>query len=169
MSRIYYILIAGVLLLVTIFAFIVRQNSILIKEDKSKGYNAYNQKKDSAETIMHYWKENQERTLAVKSIVYLDYCLMSVYSLLIIYGLNFFAHHQYRKWLQYLLWIGILLIVAGVACDVIQDNAIFQHLTKDRFTDFRYLTRFKFSCILISVLLLIVGMLFYKKLPKQTR
>ncbi len=163
MSRIYYILITGFTLLCIVFPLIVKQNFILTKKDKSKGYNAYNQKKDSAASIMQYWRQDVNRIEAVRRIVYLDYVLMLVYGCMIAYGLYFFAQLQPRVWLKYFLRFGILLIIAGVLCDAIQDRAIFQHLTKNKFTDFRYLTSFKFICIIFSVILLITGIVYHQK------
>ncbi len=163
MHSIYIILIAGVIILAVVFTFIIKQNAVLMKHDKTKGFTSYNQKKETPAAIIKYWAETTERTAAVKHIVYLDYFLMIVYGCLVAYALYFFGQHQTRNWLRYFFWFGILLIIAGVVCDAIQDRAILQHLTKNTVTDFRNLTKPKFTCIIISVLILITGIIYYQK------
>lgn len=164
MRHLYFTLTGGVILIIIVFAFIAKQNAVLIKEDKSKGYNNYNWKTSTPQAIRDYWAQSKERTGAVTRIVYLDYLLMFLYGLLIAYSLYFLTQQQPAAWLKYLLWLGIVVIISGVICDAIQDNAIYTHLTKNKFTDVRCLTQFKFSCIILSVIALITGLVCKSKL-----
>lgn len=157
-----YIVLAGITLTVFVFYLLTRQNKILQNNDPAKDYTAYNWKKDSPDAIMKVWRSSPALSNAVKKIVYLDYLLMFLYGLTISYGLYIAGKSSNVFW-KYIFYSAIVLILTGVVCDAVQDNAIYQHLTKEKFADMRNLTQVKFGCIIVSVILLVTGMVMQRK------
>jgi len=151
-----YILITGFAMMLIVFGLIAKQNAILVKGDKRFGYVAYNHSRSSSEAdaVMAFWQQDDVRVNAVRNIVYLDYVLMALYGLTILYGLVM-AYSNSTGIRKVMFGTGIILIIAGVVIDAIQDYAIYQHLARGKHTDVRYLTTFKFSFIVGAFIILL--------------
>ncbi|WP_423148353.1 hypothetical protein [Rubrolithibacter danxiaensis] len=157
------VLIGGFILLLIVFSFIIRQDNILRRDDKSIVFTAYNTRIKPPAELISIWKNNAAYSKAIKTIIYLDYILMLVYGTILFYGLRSVYTKASANW-KITCFIGMILIVSGVLLDAIQDNAIYQHLTRNKFTDFRGLTRLKFGFIFLSVLILIASFISNRKM-----
>jgi hypothetical protein len=154
-------MIAGGLLCIVITGLVIkRQNDILVKHDKKNGYTAYNNSvtKMAAKELMLSWQNNPAYFKAVKKIVFTDYIWMVFFGSTILYALIIGYSYSSGIW-KFIFIAGMICLIGAVAMDVIQDNAIYQYLTKNRFRDFRYLTKLKFTLLILAVLLSLTGII----------
>ena len=154
-----YILGAGLLLFLVVGFFIRKQNLVLVKAGAQYGYTAYNWKKTDRDELVRVWK-NPPYTKAVRQIIGLDIIWMLIFGASIFYGLWLVVHRTSSSG-NWVYVMGMILIVAMVIIDGLQDASIYRHLVHGTTFDVRGLTTLKFSLLIISFLILTTGLIRY--------
>jgi len=149
-----HVIVAGLICILVIGFIIKKQNDILIHPIKQNGYTAYNKAATQSEAadLIAVWEKNPSYSKAVKKIVYLDYLWMVFFGGTILYALAIGCYYNAVSW-KYLFIAAMALLVLAVSIDIIQDNNIYQHLTQNQFCDFRYLTKLKFTFLIIAIVI----------------
>ena len=152
--RIVHFLTAAVV--IVLLAILGWQNFVASKGDSSLGYLSFNRAAPKeAQTIMDFWRKEDKRVGAVRTIIITDYVLIVVYVVYLTWCLSARRNNETRKFLKGLLTLGMLLIVVGALLDVWQDRTIWSFVSAppgEPVDSLASLTRIKWMALMLGVL-----------------
>lgn len=143
------------------------QNTIASDDNPAMSYPGFNRSDTrEAQKIMNFWRQEDKRTAAVERIVILDYILIVIYGLVLIFSIiarrkaERIRTEGLRRWLLFWLGAGIFLVLAGALIDVIQDSRIYSYvISKGPVTSLDGYTTIKWAALIFGAMpLLISGM-----------
>ena len=146
-----------------------RENTVASGGNTHMGYMCLNwSKPDTANRIMATWRQDQQKTSAVESIVFTDYALILLYCLYLCTCLYLKGKNEQRRWLQKGLGMALILILTAALIDAFQDHKIYTYLyNQDRVTDLRWFTWIKWTALLLGIIPLVIS-LFPRTFSLQT-
>jgi hypothetical protein len=154
---------AAVIILVLLLG---HQNDLASNENPSLDYPSFNHGDiKEAQKIMTFWRKEDMRVDAVKTMVVLDYVLIAIYVAYLWYALIYRKKIEKqrlpapRSWLVFWLGAGVVFILLGAVIDVIQDSRIYSYVSSGGpVSDFQWLTTLKFGLLMLGVAPLLISL-----------
>jgi hypothetical protein len=125
MKRILPVLLVGLVSITLIISYLSLQNNRAADGKHDFKFTTFNRSDvDSANAILHFWKEDARRLHAVTNLIQLDFVFMFVYLSFFLFITYQLHAYKPRRWVKTVLRFGAVAFLIGTAIDAFQDYKI---------------------------------------------